>query len=609
VSQQQVAPSDADVVFTLQPSLRIVGTLRDAESEKRIDNATVEYSAVDPVTGEPSNWTAMPELGPSTGVFQGNLDINFPLTADAYKFRVRSPGFHPFVSRTFKRAEKVVTGYDITLVPGTAKPAGAVATVLGPDGKPLAGARVYEIQDGGSINIDDGVGKMSQGTKCREDRTGPEGTFSIPRYGKPWLVFILGDGSYALADNEAVEKATKIQAKPYARIEGQCRIGSRLVPSQELTLSGMVGYSRGASSTIFLNQKATTDAEARFTFRNVVPAPNLRIVRRDRNARGVWSIGEPVHVESGKTTQAMLGGKGRPVIGRVEPPSGWTEPIDFNDRTEAHIESNRPFTPYPLSLFRGKTTKDWRDSYEWQQRWHQSPEGHDYMARRVSVGVALASDGSFRLDDVPAGEYRLAVRVNGESIHHVALMRRRDSGPFAHIIRAFTVPPVPGERSDEPLDLGALRLEPRRTLEVGGPAPAFEVTAVDGKKLTVPGDLRGKFLLIDFATLWDIAAPRQIALLNEVNQKFGKDPRFAILSLTFEVDTAATRKSIADKGEPWTQAIVGPLSNPIASAYGIDDENVSTAILIGPDGRVAAKDLWHEKIGKAIGEALGRVDP
>ena len=75
-------------------------------------------------------------------------------------------------------------------------------------------------------------------------------------------------------------------------------------------------------------------------------------------------------------------------------------------------------------------------------------------------------------------------------------------------------------------------------------------------------------------------------MLNEVNQKFGKDPHFAMLSLTFEADTAETRKSIADKGEPWPQAIVGPLSNPIASAYGIDDENVSTTILIGPDGKL-----------------------
>ena len=284
VSQQRVAPSGEDVVFTLEPSLRILGKVRNAETQARVENATVEYSAVDPVTGEPSNWTGMPELGASTGVFLGNLDINFPVTADAYKFRVRSPGFQPFVSRTFKREEKVVTDYDISLAPGTAKPAGAVATVLRPNGKPLAGARLLEIQYGGSVSIQDGVANVAQGRLCREDRTGPDGAFSIPQYNKPWLVFILGDDSYAVADEKSLAQSPKVQAKPYARIEGQCRIGSQPVPNRELALSGMIGYPDGASS-IFLDQKATTDSEGRFTFQNVVPASGVRIARRDTQTR------------------------------------------------------------------------------------------------------------------------------------------------------------------------------------------------------------------------------------------------------------------------------------------------------------------------------------
>jgi beta-lactamase regulating signal transducer with metallopeptidase domain len=608
VFQQQVAPSAEDVVFTLKPSLRILGVVRNAETQKRVENATVEYSAVDPVTGELSSWTRMPELGFSTGIYLGNLDLAFPVTADAYKFRVRSPGFQPFVSRTFKREEKVVADYDISLQPGTAKPVGAVATVLRPNGKPLVGARLLEIQYGGSVSVEDGVPNVAQGRRCREDRTGADGVFSIPQYKEPWLVFILGDDSYAVADEKSLQQSPKVEAKPYARIEGQCRIGSQPVPNRELTLSGMIGHVDGASS-IFFDQKTTTDSDGRFTFQNVVPAPGVRIARRDPNeGRGVWSLGEPVHVEPGKTTQAMIGGKGRPVSGRVEPPAGWTMPIDFHDRSEARVDSHRPLIPYPFSLFRGKTMQDGRAWVEWQQRWHQSPEGHDYMNRRVSLGVALAPDGSFRIDDVPAGEYRLAIRVNGESAVHVALTTRSEFGPFSHIIRIFTVPPVPGGRSEEPVDLGALRLEPRRALEVGQPAPAFEVTTVEGNKLAVPGDFRGKFLLIDFGTLWDIEAPTHIARLNELNQKFGKATRFAMLSLTFEPDTAESRKSIAEKGEPWPQAIAGPLSNPIASAYGIDDVNVSTAILIGPDGKIAAKDLWREKIGKTLDDVLGRAD-
>ena len=37
-------------------------------------------------------------------------------------------------------------------------------------------------------------------------------------------------------------------------------------------------------------------------------------------------------------------------------------------------------------------------------------------------------------------------------------------------MRELTVPPMPGDRSDEPLDLGVVRLEARRVLKVGDPA-------------------------------------------------------------------------------------------------------------------------------------------
>jgi hypothetical protein len=40
----------------------------------------------------------------------------------------------------------------------------------------------------------------------------------------------------------------------------------------------------------------------------------------------------------------------------------------------------------------------------------------------------------------------------------------------------------------------------------------------------------------------------------------------------------------------------------------IDDENVPAAILIGPDGKIAATNLWYDKIGKAISEALERAN-
>ncbi len=85
--------------------------------------------------------------------------------------------------------------------------------------------------------------------------------------------------------------------------------------------------------------------------------PHLRVGRRDRSetAGSVRSIGEAVHAAPGTTTRVNVGGQGRAVVGRVEPPDGWKKPIDFTDQCGASVESNRPIRPVPLELLRGKT--------------------------------------------------------------------------------------------------------------------------------------------------------------------------------------------------------------------------------------------------------------
>jgi AhpC/TSA family len=415
----------------------------------------------------------------------------------------------------------------------------------------------------------------------------------------------VGDDSYAFANQEQLAKSPRIQARPYARIEGQYLVGRRTVPNQELHLEEMI-QDPAAVGSVFLDQSTTTDHEGRFTFTKVIAEGGLRVTRRDQplSLPSVWSQGEPVSVEPGASVHVTVGGRGRAVAGRVEPPAGWSKPIDFTVESVAALELNRPL-PDPLILYRGKTSlgAEWND---WLNRRSGTPEGREYASHRVAVHVGLARDGSFRIDDVPAGEYRLAIQVNGKSQVHVTATYGRDPGPFGRIVTTFTIPAIPGGRSDEPLDLGALRLRPRIALQAGIPAPAFEVTTVEGKRLAVPGDFRGKFLLIDFATLWDSQAGIQITRLNEVNERFGQDPRLAILSVTFAGDNLETRKFIEAKGEPWPQAIAGPLANPISLAYAIDDENVPATILIGPDGNIVAKDLWYAKIGPAVAAALGR---
>lgn len=80
-----------------------------------------------------------------------------------------------------------------------------------------------------------------------------------------------------------------------------------------------------------------------------------------------------------------------------------------------------------------------------------------------------------------------------------------------------------------------------------------------------------------------------------------------MLSLVMGPDDVATRSFVAEKGEPWPQAIVGALSNPIAAAFDVEDRDVPAAILIGPDGKVIARDLGYDKITEAVQVALGQA--
>jgi hypothetical protein len=60
--------------------------------------------------------------------------------------------------------------------------------------------------------------------------------------------------------------------------------------------------------------------------------------------------------------------------------------------------------------------------------------------------ASAGSDGTFRIDDMPAGNYSLSVRLDGKV--RLSLPESR-----------FTLPRMKGDRSDEPLDLGDLALE------------------------------------------------------------------------------------------------------------------------------------------------------
>jgi RNA polymerase sigma factor (sigma-70 family) len=638
--QATARPTPEELVVTLKPSVTIAGRVRDAETGKSVQSAKVEIGAVDPQTGEVAKWVQVPEFiiarrdlasyasRPADGgqadenrppegylrVMDGYLDANFvPGPADTYKLRIVAEGYAPFVTRAFRRDEKVVHDYDITLQPAVADAPGVVlATALDPDGQPLAGARVFSaaLRDGLWISADEAQTRKGSG---REIRTGPDGTFPLPPLDGPGVVLIRGEESWALASKAALDESKTVRTRPYGRVEGRFLVAGRPLANRPIRLQGLKQDAETMYVVVDVHHDATTDADGRFAFEKVIPIHHLRISRNDPppaegQGRAYWSIGEAVRVEPGETARIVLGEAGRPVVGRVEPPAGWDQPVDFVKDGGVLLETHRANTPYPPELFRGKSTLQSTTWSEWSREWRSSPEGRAAIDSQVRIRVALAPDGTFRIDDVPPGEYHLVASVGDDR-------GNRDPGPFEPLMRVVTVPPIPGGRTDDPLDLGTLTLRARTEPEVGQPAPAFEVTTVTGERLRVPEDFAGKFLLIQFAAAYSDQSRLDIARFNDVHARFGDDPRFAMLTLLMDEDTPEARAYIEAKGQPWPQAIIGPPSNPIASAYGgIGDGSFTPSIrlgpapiLIAPDGRVVATTLYRNpRFADAVAEALGR---
>jgi protocatechuate 3,4-dioxygenase beta subunit len=135
---------------------------------------------------------------------------------------------------------------------------------------------------------------------------------------------------------------------------------------------------------------------------------------------------------------------------------------------------------------------------------------------------------------------------------------------------------------------------------VGTPAPAFTVPLLGGRSLSL-GELRGKFVLVHFWLPVFLRERNQIEPLRAVHDRFGKDDRLVVLGFCLANNPEGVARVIRAQRITWPQTVLRDgFYDPIAQNY-----PQTGALLIGPDGRVVARDLTGEKIGEAVARALG----
>ncbi len=216
----------------------------------------------------------------------------------------------------------------------------------------------------------------------------------------------------------------------------------------------------------------------------------------------------------------------------------------------------------------------------------------------------LDGNGDARFDDVAHGALVIDRDGDGKlardssSAEHFALdepfelagrgWRLESVQPDGLVARVVAVPGPPPEKA---------------FLEPGRPALPFAAVDLDGNPVAL-GDFAGRLLLIDFWATW--CGPCMEEMPNVVRLYRDYHGRgFEILGISLDQDLEKLRAHLArETGMAWRQVCDGKgWKAELARTYRVT--GIPDTFLIGPDGRILARGLRGDSLGRALAKHLG----
>ena len=329
--------------------------------------------------------------------------------------RIDADGYEPVVSEGL--SDHQIARFDAKLK----RAANITGAVMTPDGKPADDAVLLFATKDAPVAINNE--EPPQQIRGPTATAGADGSFVLWPLTGDWRVVVLHDSGTAEVDRDDFLKDHAIALQPWARIEGTLKLGAK--PGAGATI---LHYSlpRVPYERMQIDRISTVHCDdlGQFVFERVFPgkghvARQVEMVGPERHRLTTVSQPNAIDLKPGETAHINLGGVGRAVIGRVTRPDGIPE--------------------------------------NWLAHGNTLIETRDIPGRpRRQYHFGVAADGTFRIDDVEPGDYRLLISFSEVPGVNTAI------GPtIADVEHVVHVPETPAGQSDEPVDIGELTVKPR----------------------------------------------------------------------------------------------------------------------------------------------------